>query len=172
MVSVRTLAAGEWKAWRRLRLQALADSPDSFRPTLDAERATSDSEWQEIVASTAEHPRGNLWIAERAEEDVAMAFATIDEDFTILRVGAMWVVPAVRRLGIGDALLAAAIDWGKASGANRAELWVTEANAPAVAFYDSHGFQPTPETDVLREGSELIVRKLAKDLRASSPSVG
>ena len=93
-----------------------------------------------------------------------MAFARIDEEFTTVYIGAMWVSPHARRLGVGDALLAGALDWGRASGTNRAELWVTEANAAAVGFYESHGFQPTDDTDVLRHGSDLVVRKLVQRL--------
>ncbi len=163
-VHIRTLNAGEWRAWRDLRLRALADSPDAFRPMLDEEQAHSDEFWEDIVGSTADHPRGNLWIAELDGRGVAMAFSSIDEEYTTVYAGAMWVAPEVRRTGIGGALLGAVVEWGSESATERAELWVTEANTAAVRFYESHGFTATDDIEALREGSDLVVRKLARPL--------
>ena len=89
-----------------------------------------------------------------------MLFGRIDEEYTTLHIGAMWVAPEVRRHGVGSGLIQAAIEWARGLGVSRAALWVTDGNAEAMAFYQGHGFQPTDETDTLRPGSDLTVRKL------------
>lgn len=53
----------------------------------------------------------------------------------------MSVLAGCRRLGIGDALLTTLLDWARASSlVTKVCLAVLEANAPARALYDKHGF--------------------------------
>lgn len=49
--------------------------------------------------------------------------------------------PAARGQGLGHALLAAALDWGRALGRPRASLTVREDRAPALALYERSGFR-------------------------------
>lgn len=162
--TVRTLTADDWPTWKALRLRAVAESPDAFAVTLADERARPDAEWADVVARTAAHPRGNLWFAERDGDAVGMMFGRITEDYELLEIGAMWVAPEARRSGAGNQLLDAAFDWARDSGATDADLWVTEDNAPAVAFYEAAGFMPTAETKPLRDGSPLTIRKMVRNL--------
>lgn len=159
-VMIRTIGPDEWPVWRELRLRALADAPTAFRATIEEESMQPDDWWSEMIGATAEHPRGGSWVAWSAGEAVGMLFGRIDKELTVLEIGAMWVAPAVRRLGVGSGLIRAGIEWARSLGVSVASLWVTEENAEAVAFYERHRFQPTDTTDVLRPGSHLIVRKL------------
>lgn len=104
--------------------------------------------------------RANLWIADVDGDSVGMVFATIDADLTMVEIGAMWVSPTVRGKGIGSALLASPLDWARAHGVHRAELWVTKSNTSAESFNQGFGFQPTEQIQPLRDGSDLTVRKL------------
>lgn len=162
--TVRRLRAADWKQWKALRLRAVAESPNAFSMTLEDETARSDAEWADVVARTVRHPRGNLWFAEISEEAVGMMFGRITEDRRLLELGAMWVAPEARRIGAGRLLLDAAFEWARDSGATEADLWVTEANESAVAFYEATGFKPTRETKALREGSPLRIRKMLMKL--------
>ena len=163
-VVIRAIGEEEWPLWRKLRLRALADSPDAFRSTLEKESNQPDTSWAEIVGTTAEHPLGGLWIATVDGEGAGMLFGRIDPGHMTLQVGAMWVAPEFRSHGVGSGLIEAALAWGRTSGASVAQLWVTEGNAAAAAFYRRHGFQPTDETQALRPGSHLTVRKLTANL--------
>jgi ribosomal protein S18 acetylase RimI-like enzyme len=162
--TVRTLDADDWQLWKALRLRALHDAPDAFGSTLEEDGALTRDEWAAVVGRTVDHPRGNLWFAEVGEEPVGMMFGRLTEDFGLLEINAMWVAPEARRLGAGRLLLDAAFGWARDAGAKEADLWVTEQNQAAVAFYEAAGFKPTAETKPLREGSPLTIRKLVREL--------
>lgn len=163
-VTIRTIDGEDWPLWRSLRLRALADSPDAFRATLEEEINRPHEWWADRIGATVEHPRGGLWVAEIDGEAAGMLFGRIDSELRVLTIGAMWVSPHVRRLGIGDGLLQAALAWARQEGVGRAELWATEGNAIAQSFYTRAGFRPTPETQPLRQGSHLVVHRLISDL--------
>jgi hypothetical protein len=46
-MQARQARAADWEALRRLRLRALADTPDAFASTLEAEVALPDEFWQQ-----------------------------------------------------------------------------------------------------------------------------
>jgi GNAT superfamily N-acetyltransferase len=50
---------------------------------------------------------------------------------------------AVRRQGIGAALVQKVIDWARARGSARLLIWITANNDPALALYDRQGFRLT-----------------------------
>jgi ribosomal protein S18 acetylase RimI-like enzyme len=52
----------------------------------------------------------------------------------------VYVAPAARRAGVGDALVARAIERAAQRGARRVELDCNERNAGALALYERHGF--------------------------------
>lgn len=163
-VTVRRLVASDWRLWRDVALQSLADSPDAFRPTLAESKDQPEEFWRRAVAPIVEHERSNLWIAVNGDDPVGKLFARIDEEFTTVYIGAMWVAPDLRGAGVGRCLMQAAEEWGKDSGVTRSELWVTATNQAAVHFYESLDYLPTDDTQMLREGSRLVVRKLQKTI--------
>lgn len=163
--TVRPLAADEWRIWRDLRLRALGDAPDAFMGTLEDEAARPDSFWQEVVAATAAHPRGNLWVAEdETGAPAGMAFGRVDPDIEGLHIFAMWVDPTHRGSGHAGALLDAVLAWGREAGAERVDLWVTEGNQPAETLYARAGFRPTRDRGPLRAGSDRTVVRLERPL--------
>ena len=163
-VTIRSIEGDEWDLWRKLRLQALAESPDAFRSTLQEEGAKSDEWWATLIRDTVAHPRGRLWVAETEGDAVGMLFGRLSIDLEVLHVGAMWAAPRARQLGVGTGLLQTAMEWARDRGATSVELWVTEENAVGRSFYTKAGFRPTTDTKPLREGSHLTVRKLVADL--------
>lgn len=57
----------------------------------------------------------------------------------------LWVKPGLRKLGFGEALVLAAIDYARAQGCCRVELSTSANNAPAAALYAKLGFNGEPE---------------------------
>lgn len=163
-IAVRFVRAGEWAIWRDLRLRALAESPEAFAHSLDEERAHPDQWWIDIVGPTVHHPRGGLWFGELDSEPVGMVFARIDESLTTVEMGAMWVDPVARGLGLGKALLDQAITWGRGLGATQARLWVATANPEAAGLYRSRGFVASGQRKPLRADSSVLAVELETSL--------
>jgi GNAT superfamily N-acetyltransferase len=162
-VAVRQLVPSEWATWRDLRLRSLADAPDAFCADVNTERAHPDAWWDDLVSSTAAHPRGALWSAEVDGHPAGIAFSRID-GAGVLHLGSMWVAPEGRSRGLGRALVEAALDWGRSGGASSAELWVTLGNGHAEALYENAGFEDTGDRDSLRDGSDLEIARMAQEL--------
>lgn len=76
----------------------------------------------------------------------------------------MWVHPSARGLGVGEALVAAAAAWAKASGYDKLFLWVTESNAPARRLYERLGFTPTGESQPLPSDPSLPELRMSRAL--------
>ncbi|MDP9842832.1 GNAT family N-acetyltransferase [Streptosporangium lutulentum] len=139
-VEIRRLVSGEGERYRRIRLKALADSPEAFASTYGKE-----------VAFTAE-----LW-EERLASEVAILVAVVDGvDAGIVGVMpgggehpgrahlvSMWIDPAVRGRGAGGRLMDAALSQARKMGAEEVELWVVDGNESAIALYKSRGFTPS-----------------------------
>lgn len=53
------------------------------------------------------------------------------------------IEPAWRNRKVGDALLAALLDWARAKGATRAQLLADRDNLPALGFYEHLGWNRT-----------------------------
>ena len=76
----------------------------------------------------------------------------------------MWVDPEARGRGVGRALLEAAEAWGRDRGCTAASLSVTAGNSPAERLYRQAGYEPTGESEPLRDGSTLSCVRMAKQL--------
>jgi len=76
----------------------------------------------------------------------------------------MWVRPQARGHGVGEALIAAVLEWAQARHARSVHLWVTEANKPARRLYERCGFKPTGERQPLPSNPALDELALARPL--------
>ena len=88
-MGVRTLQVGEWPLWPQLRFDALSDSPEAFRPTLEDEQDQSDDWGIDVIDPTVKHPRRDLRIAEIEHVPVGRLFARTDTAETVVKIGAM-----------------------------------------------------------------------------------
>ena len=137
---IETVAVGaeDWRAWRALRLAALAQAPDAFGSTLAQWTGAGDQEarWRARLADVAL----NL-ILRRDGHDVAMASGAVLGDPTTVELISLWVAPAARGRGVGDAAVQGVVDWARRQhpGAD-VILSVRSANVVAVRLYQRHGF--------------------------------
>lgn len=136
-VGVRRIGAEDWREWRALRLQALAEAPYAFGSTLEEWQGAGDREqrWRYRLATVP----FNI-IAGLGGAGAGMASGTDrDVDGTVELIS-MWVAPFARSRGVGDALVAAVVGWAQEQGASRVVLAVVEGNDRAMALYRRHGF--------------------------------
>ncbi len=146
MIALHVLATDDWVLWRRLRLAALGDAPYAFGSRLADWQGAGDREqrWRDrlalpgslnLVATLAGEPAGMVSGVPTAPER--------DE----VEVISLWVSPLARGRGVGDALLAAVVDWARDIGAASVRLSVADGNSAAARLYRRHGFVAAPELD-------------------------
>ena len=164
---------GDWATLRDLRLRALAEAPDAFGSTLEAEEGMSEADWMGRAAAPADSPPSINLIAEQGTEPVGLAYACLDAaDPGRADLYAMWVDPSARRSGFGRAIVDRVADWALSAGAERLVLEVTEGNHAARGLYERTGFVPTGERSPLRPGSSLFVLAMGLDLSDRKPGGG
>lgn len=156
-ITVRRLGVDEWRLWRELRLEALAESPHAFGSRLSDWQGRGDTEqrWRarladisyNVVAEVSGVPAGM----------VSGAPSLLPEQLELI---SLWVAPFARGKGVGDALLEAVIAWATVCGAPRLALRVVKANLPAVRLYLRHGFFCTAEVRDEDSGTDDLLMAL------------
>ena len=144
-VTVRRLRADEWRELRTIRLAALAEAPSAFGSTLATEETYPEERWREVAAHRSEGDREATFVAASPDGTLvglAGCFRETD-DPGCAHLVSMWVAPEARRHGVARGLVDHAVEWARAAGAERVELWVTRGNDPALWLYEAAGFRPT-----------------------------
>lgn len=150
--ALRLLAPDDWRLWRSVRLRSLADAPDAFGSTLAREQAFTEQDWRERLLSGPV-----VVIEERAPAACGAAFADGPDLFHVV---AMWTAPEARGSGLAGRVLRVLLEEAAGSG-RRPVLDVTRGNDAARRLYERFGFRATGEARPLREGSSLMVERMA-----------
>jgi len=146
VIEVFEIGPDEWQLWRKLRRAALADAPTSFKSTLAQWSGPGDTEerWRARLASAAL----NLVLSWNREPS-GMLSAVPPDSKGAIRLMSVWVAPAARGRGIGDAAIHRVVTWARAQHAYRhLVLSVKADNTKAIELYRRHGFLdsgPTPD---------------------------
>lgn len=161
---IRIFGVEDWQTYKRLRLRALADSPDAFGSTLAREENRPDTEWQSRLRGDDASWNLPLFV-EAGGEPVGLAWGRIVlEAPEIAHLYQMWVAPTHRGLGLGRRLLNTVIDWAKEKNTRYLDLGVTLRDSPAMQLYLRSGFKPVGEPEALRPGSKLLGQAMRLDL--------
>jgi ribosomal protein S18 acetylase RimI-like enzyme len=149
-VEVRRIRAGEWRQYRRLRLEALKDSPLAFVEQYDDMLTRPDRFWQERVERSATDADSMMVVAVDNGRFVGKAGCFIEPE-VVDRVSAyvvgVYVSPSHRGSDVARSLLESVTGWARRDcGADRIRLFVMDTNDRAVAFYRRLGFVPTGDT--------------------------
>ncbi|MEU8298463.1 GNAT family N-acetyltransferase [Micromonospora sp. NPDC048909] len=162
MAEIRVLTPDDWKAWREVRLGALAEAPYAFGARLSDWQGNGDREerWRNRLAIPGSH---NL-IAEFDGRPAGMVSGVPTPTAGTLELISMWVHPAARGRGVGDTLVSSVVRWAQKSGGDQLRLAVTHGNEAAVGLYRRHGFVTTGELgDLMPDGvhrEQVMVRNL------------
>ena len=128
-------------------LDAVASEPRATLVLRPGEAAPSD--WRRRIAEALRAPRGLFLVADAA--GVVVGNLGLWPDANPASAHVAWIGMSVaagwRGVGAGGALLEAAMGWAAARDFRRGVLGVFPDNAPAIAFYERHGF--------VREGLRL-----------------
>src|SRR5262245_66651237 len=97
---VRRIRAHEWRSLRRLRLEALKDSPMAFVDQYDDASARPDSIWQDRAHRSATGPDSATFVAVRDDELVGMASCFVEDgdggDRVSVHVVGVYITPGHR----------------------------------------------------------------------------
>jgi ribosomal protein S18 acetylase RimI-like enzyme len=146
-MDVRQARAADWRALRQLRLRALADAPDAFASTLEAEEAFPDRVWRQRAEGG---PESVSFIAREGGVDVGLAAVFTEPDAPgRTHLVSMWVAPGYRRRGVAKALVGQAVRWAAERRAGEVILWVADQNSAARRLYERLGFRPTGDRQPL-----------------------
>jgi GNAT superfamily N-acetyltransferase len=148
-----------------LRLRALADSPDAFGSSLEAELAFPASEWADLARRSGSAQEIAVFVAIDGDRWVGMAAGRwYDRDERVAGLWGMWVDPAARGGGLGARLVAAVHKWAAQQGARTLLLGAVTGDGDPGAFYERLGFQATGETGALRRNPTRSFRYMARSV--------
>ena len=169
MLTIRPIHPGEWREYRRLRLRALQDAPDSFGSTYEAEATREDEAWAARIQQAYISGNDAALFAEYKSTICGLAWCKIDAHaLEVANLYQMWVAPETRGIGAGSELLEAAIVWASQAGANVMRLGVTVADSPAMRLYVRRGFAKVGEVEPLRLGSSISAQAMELKLSNSA----
>lgn len=128
---IRRLRADEWDVLRKVRLSALAESPDAFATTWEEASARPEGWWREWAERSASGAEQAMFLAWDGGSPVGIVGAFRDEGDC--HVISMWVDPGARGRGLGLSLLEAAVRF---AGGSEVVLRVEDGNAAARRLYE------------------------------------
>jgi ribosomal protein S18 acetylase RimI-like enzyme len=157
-IEVEVVGPDRWRQVRELRLAALADTPDAYGMTLDHEQGQPETWWRERLQREDAATLVASIVGERDARPVGLSVVgPWNGDAEAVGLFAVWVAPAGRGRGVGDALISVAIEQARGRGARRLLLHVGDHNEPAIGLYERHGFVPTGRTGSLPPPRQHVV---------------
>jgi GNAT superfamily N-acetyltransferase len=167
-IAVRVLDESEWALYRDVRLQALAESPDSFTATLADEADRDEQFWRDRVTRT-------YWLlAERgAVPQGIVSLGPYEEEPSAAEVFGLYVVPDARGTGVSWRLVEAAAALAIEHTYLQLYYWVGTDNPRAIGFAKNFGFRTTSyrrpsRTSDLQRGEDEMAMMLSLEPDASS----
>ncbi|MFL6626444.1 MAG: GNAT family N-acetyltransferase [Vitreoscilla sp.] len=117
--------------------------------------AASRADWErklpELLAGA-----GCVVIAESAGEAIGFVCALAPDAAGSVYVNNLHALPDRKGLGVGTALLEAAMRWARTAGATGMHLKVLDSNGPAIGFYESRGWRCTGRVDDTWAGEPIV----------------
>ncbi len=135
--TIERLLPGDWQRFRRLRLDALKDSPDAFWTTYEESLAQPEDFWRNRL----QVPRV-AYFTTSADEGLVGVGPDINDDAEAVLIS-MWVSPDARGRGVGERLARVAIDFARGDGFVAIRLEVVDTNESAIRLYERLGFVPS-----------------------------
>jgi ribosomal protein S18 acetylase RimI-like enzyme len=159
-LQLHVVGPDQWREWRGVRLQALAEAPYAFSSTLAEWAEAPEERWRERLSWRSSH---NL-LAYDEQRPVGMATGVLREGQPdTADLFSMWVAPAARGGGVAEALINAVEGWARDVGARTLCLDVRAENPRARRTYERLGFEVTGEVE-RSSATEPLELTMAKPL--------
>lgn len=154
-MDVIRLTEEDWRTLRDVRLAALADAPHAYGSTLAVERTFDETRWRDRFGNAR-------WaVAVRNAENAGLVgVLTLEPDTPTLI--SMWVSPAHRGRGVGDALITEILRWAAENRWSRVVLRVADGNDAARRLFLRHGFTPTGRRTPLESDPGVLTETLSR----------
>lgn len=153
LIEIVLLTPDDWQAARQIRLEALRTEPRAFSSTYAEAAARDEAAWREWLSRS----RSDFYMARLGDEPVGLVGGIVgaDDDPRVGEIVSMYVAPQVRRRGVGQRLLRAAMAYLSAKpDITRLRLHVHAEEIPAQRLYASMGFAVVGE-----EEGELVMER-------------
>jgi len=134
----------------------LKDAPYAFGSTYEAEVDRSEKRWRSALEDRAR------FVAESAGEVIGTVGAGSSDVTGTAALTALWVAPAARGRGVGEALVNVVREWAKDAGYEQVMLWVVEGNLAAESLYRRTGFRRTGSVQMVRPGDPRIEYEMVR----------
>ena len=152
MHNIRRLNIGEAALYRRVRLEALRDSPEAFATSYASALERNDESWIAQADDSATGDDRATFLVLMDDEPVGMAALYRDaEDHSMGELIQMWISPAHRGSTMAAELLEHVFAWAAGCGIQTIRAEVTEGNTRALRFYERQGLRKV-------DGSGVLVR--------------
>jgi GNAT superfamily N-acetyltransferase len=143
-VLIRPIRVDDLGAFRTLRLEALRTCPLAFTADLAQSEARPIEAWREQVSKGSGEGTDVIMLADAGEGGLAgMSGVFTPSQPKLSHVGTVWGVyvrPAYRGRGVGEALIRACVGWARGRGLVGLKLSVVEGNGNAHRLYERCGF--------------------------------
>jgi ribosomal protein S18 acetylase RimI-like enzyme len=136
--SIRQLHADDAEAFRAIRLEALADSPEAFGGDLLEE---SGRPIETFIAQVTHSAIFGAFAGDNLHGVVGLFWDKGAKRQHLGHLYTVYVTPAARGTGIGLPLIAAALEHARVRGLVQVLLGVATHNEPAIALYRRAGFE-------------------------------
>lgn len=130
---IARLGETDWQTFAGMRLRALADSLGENDPSYRDEAAFTAAQWRRRLREHAQ------FAAVDGDRPVGLIAAQRQNPETVY-LYSLWLDPAARGRGLARRLVAAAVDWARATHVQTVKLRVAADNAAALGVYESLGF--------------------------------
>lgn len=134
----------DWRLWRTVRLQALAEAPYAYGSTYADWVDADERRWRDRLGGPGY--RNVMAFLDGAPAGIATGVP--DAEPGVAELISMYVCPSARGRGVGDRLIVELAAWATGTGAHTLRLNVAKGNRHAGDLYARNGFRDvTPRTE-------------------------
>lgn len=161
---IHYLAPSEVSIYQQIRAEALTNNPEAFGATIDSFRQLSAEDLRHHVTERTTDQKRVIVILD-AKRAVAMCgFGISTEDRTRGFLWGLYVNAGYRKNGLGKCLIEEAEGWIAKHQGISIHACISATNPAAFAFYRKRNYEILSPSGYLREGSDIPVHPICKDL--------